>query len=294
MDKKVYAQVYSLIRTFPQGLKDALKFFSEVGYDGVELIGTNTDGMTQDEFKSYLEELNLDVIVLHATGKPGEVEFAHKVGARYITTDLENLVPTREALLLVCEELNKKGQEYAKQGLKLVVHNHDDEFDWVDGEENQTYIYDFILQHTDPTLVNLEFDIGWAARMGVDCGAFIRKYPGRFPLIHVKDCMEVAKTRAEAEHFPKRIFANGLPRDPKTGVPILTDEIKHAIDESRNWNKALGKGIVDWKDVLSAAEEQGCEAYISEREYYHYPESDGTAKCCAKLDYEFLRNLKLD
>ena len=291
MQNKVYAQVYSLLRTFPQGLKEALKYFSEVGYDGVELIGTNTDGMTVEELKNYLKELNLNVLVVTSMGKPGEMEFAREIGASYLTAFLEHFEPTREALLPICEELNKKGQLYRDHGLTMVVHNHDDEFDWVIGEEGQTYVYDVILQNTDPDLVKLEFDTGWAARMGVDCAAFVRKYPGRFPLIHVKECVEVAKTRAEAEHFPSSIFNEGLPRDPKTGAPILSDEIKHALDESRNWNKALGKGVIDWKELVAAAEAQGCEAYISEREYYHYPESDGTAKGCAKLDYEYLRSL---
>lgn len=93
------------------------------------------------------------------------------------------------------------------------------------------------------------------------------------------------------EHFPKRIFHSGLQKDPQTGVPILTEEMKQELYESRNWNGALGTGIIDWKLLAKAADAQGCEAYISEREYYHIPGSDGTNASCAKLDYDFLRSL---
>ncbi|MCF0187540.1 MAG: hypothetical protein HUJ98_13770, partial [Bacteroidaceae bacterium] len=70
-----------------------------------------------------------------------------------------------------------------------------------------------------------------------------------------------------------------------------TDEIKAQLYETRSWNRALGHGIIDWKEVADLAIKQGCQAFISEREYYHVEGSDGTALCCAKLDYDYLRSL---
>jgi len=49
--------------------------------------------------------------------------------------------------------------------------------------------------------------------------------------------------------------------------------------------------LIDWKRLAELANAQGCEAFISEREYYHFEGSDGTAISAAEFDYNFLRNL---
>ena len=69
MEGKVYAQVYSLIRVERAGLIEALKEFSRIGYDGVEIVSDNSGGLSLDEFKALLKELNLKVIAIHGWGK---------------------------------------------------------------------------------------------------------------------------------------------------------------------------------------------------------------------------------
>ena len=51
----------------------------------------------------------------------------------------------------------------------------------------------FYLNNTDPKLVTWELDLGWVVASGNDPLAYFNKYPGRFPLWHLKD-MDVAKT----------------------------------------------------------------------------------------------------
>lgn len=291
MNGKVYAQVYSMIRTFPEGLIDALNYFSKVGYDGVELVGSNTDGLTVDAFIELLEQLHLKVAAVHSIGGVEDMNFARKLKVTSITTDCHPVTKTREEIQGICDNLNRMGKEYQDFGLKLVLHNHADEFDFISDMDEKVRIYEYLLTHTDPELLGFELDAGWAALTGIDIPKLIRSYPGRFPFIHVKECDRLAATPEDLEHFPKRIFHKDLPRDPVTGIPILTEEQKQDLYETRNWNKALGKGIIDWAEVVKAAEEQGCQAYISEREYYHYDGSDGTASCCVKLDYDYMRRI---
>ena len=45
MKNKVYAQLYSFLRTNQKDLIPALKAMSAIGYDGVELMGTYMAGM---------------------------------------------------------------------------------------------------------------------------------------------------------------------------------------------------------------------------------------------------------
>ncbi|MCF0133604.1 MAG: sugar phosphate isomerase/epimerase [Blautia sp.] len=291
MKEKVFAQVYSMIRTFPEGLVDALHYFSEVGYDGVELVGNNTDGLSIEEFVKLLQELNLKVYSIHSVNEKDDIVLAKALGVQYLAASFSPDPITREDIIKECEALNKKGEALAKEGIKVCIHNHADEFRFVKGEEGQTRIYDLLLEHTDPRYVGFELDVGWAARAGVDSIRYIKNNPGRFPLIHVKECCQAGQCPEDMEHFPKRIFNDGRLKKTEDGVPILTEEMEHELYESRNWNRGLGTGIIDWKALTEAGDAQGCIAYINEREYYHYNGSDGTNRSCVKLDYDYLRSL---
>jgi sugar phosphate isomerase/epimerase len=82
------------------------------------------------------------------------------------------------------ETFNRAGEECRKSDLHLGYHNHVEEFKPLpDGK----LPYDVLLAETDPKLVKMEMDLGWAHEAGVDPLAYFKKYPGRFPLVHVKD-----------------------------------------------------------------------------------------------------------
>jgi sugar phosphate isomerase/epimerase len=82
------------------------------------------------------------------------------------------------------ETFNRAGEETKKAGIRLGYHNHVEEFKPLpDGK----LPYDVLLAETDPKLVVMEMDLGWAHEAGADPLAYFAKYPGRFPLVHVKD-----------------------------------------------------------------------------------------------------------
>ncbi len=82
------------------------------------------------------------------------------------------------------EAFNRAGEETRKSGIQLGYHNHVEEFKPLpDGK----LPYDVLLAETDPNLVTMEMDLGWAHKAGADILAYFKKYPGRFPLVHVKD-----------------------------------------------------------------------------------------------------------
>lgn len=82
------------------------------------------------------------------------------------------------------ENFNRAGEETSKAGIKIGYHNHVEEFKPLpDGK----LPYDVLLAETDPKLVVMEMDLGWAHHAGQDPIAYFKKYPGRFQLVHVKD-----------------------------------------------------------------------------------------------------------
>ncbi len=301
MKNKVYAQLYSMLRTNQKNLIPVLKTISEIGYDGVELMGTYTAGMSIQEYKQFLNDLKLDPISSHNLKDENDFAFAQELGIRHtdIRADLGDY--TRDDILKACEEMNRLGKIRKEYGIHAVLHNHSQEFRWVKGEEGKNLVYDLLISYTDPEYVGFEFDVGWGAFSGADPVAIVKKYPGRFPLLHVKEANRTAKNDDELEHFPAAVLKLGPPMPPmhpdaaKTGILAdicyFSEEQAKILYSARDWNCRLGEGIIDWKSLVAECEAQGTVGYISEREYYSYPGGEDNPAVCARQDYEYLRSL---
>jgi sugar phosphate isomerase/epimerase len=48
-------------------------------------------------------------------------------------------------------------------------------------------LFDLMVKKLDPKYVNFEMDVFWVKHPGQDPVALLKKYPGRFPLMHLKD-----------------------------------------------------------------------------------------------------------
>jgi len=81
------------------------------------------------------------------------------------------------------ERLNRAATEAKAAGLQFAYHNHDFEFVPLDGK----LPYDVLLTETDPKLVQLEMDLYWIVKGGQDPLAYFARWPGRLPMVHVKD-----------------------------------------------------------------------------------------------------------
>lgn len=88
------------------------------------------------------------------------------------------------------------------------------------------YGMDILLQETDPEFVQMEMDTYWVKRGGVDPAAYLRQLKGRCPLLHMKD-MEPGDSQFFAE---------------------------------------VGEGIIDFGEILQAAQEVGTEWLIVEQD----------------------------
>ncbi len=83
----------------------------------------------------------------------------------------------------VAEAFNKAGEACKKMGLKFGYHNHEYEFE----SDKGTVLYDILMDETVPELVHMELDLGWVIVAKKDPLHYFEKYPGRFPLWHLKD-----------------------------------------------------------------------------------------------------------
>ncbi|WP_022836357.1 sugar phosphate isomerase/epimerase family protein [Salisaeta longa] len=113
------------------------------------------------------------------------IDRAQALGHRYLVCAYlqEKDRGSLDAYRRIAELLNTFGQRCADAGVQLAYHNHDFEFAALDG----TVPYDLLLSATEDDLVQMEADVYWMHAADVDPVAYFRKYPGRFPLWHLKD-----------------------------------------------------------------------------------------------------------
>jgi sugar phosphate isomerase/epimerase len=98
---------------------------------------------------------------------------------------------------------NKSGELCQKSGMRFGYHNHDFEFsEKLEGE----LLYDIMLNNTDPTLVAQQLDIGNMINGGGVPAEVMKKFPGRFVSMHVKD--EVPASSGH-EKFESTILGKG-------------------------------------------------------------------------------------
>ncbi|ADB36161.1 sugar phosphate isomerase/epimerase family protein [Spirosoma linguale] len=112
------------------------------------------------------------------------------------------VVNTVDDAKLVCDIFNQTGELAKQANLRWGYHNHSAEFkriglkrgeDWssemaiTPTSYTSEIFYDFLLTHTDPALVFFEMDVYWAVMGQCDPVSYFNRYPGRFPLLHIKD-----------------------------------------------------------------------------------------------------------
>jgi sugar phosphate isomerase/epimerase len=135
------------------------------------------------------------------------------------------------------DTFNKAGEMAKKAGLQFAYHNHHFEFVPVDGKAP----LDLILETCDPALVKIELDLCWTAAAGQDPVAWFKKYPGRFPMVHVKGLKRVLPDAAKWKTAPPI----------KELLPDVSD---------------VGPGPIDWARIFSHSTEAGITHYFVEHD----------------------------
>jgi sugar phosphate isomerase/epimerase len=193
-------QLYTVRDAMQKDLMGTLQKVAQIGYKDVELAGYNKGkfyGKTPTEFKKILDDLGLKTTSTHMglnvlkEGWQEAVDGAATLGETYIVCPFvpKSEFDTADKYKALAEVLNKSGEIAKKSNIQLAYHNHDFEFDPVNGQ----LPYDILLKETDADLLKMELDIYWIQFAGKDPLAYFNNHPGRFHLWHVKDMDNTAK-----------------------------------------------------------------------------------------------------
>lgn len=182
-------QLYTVRSLMEVDVGSTLDAVADIGYKEVEFAGYF--GLSALEIFSLLERRGLKAPAAHISmetlrTKMGKViEDARAIGHRYVVVPS---IPDEERQSLdnyrrVADELNEWGARMKDSAIGLAYHNHEFEFEEIDGEVP----YNLLLELCDPELVSMELDLFWIRDAGFDPIPYFEGYPGRFKLCHVKD-----------------------------------------------------------------------------------------------------------
>ncbi len=183
-------QLYTVRREMAQvGVDATLARVAEIGYSEVEFTGYFD--RSPAEIRRGLSVAGLTAPGTHVdmsaviTDWPNTLDTANTIGHRYVVVPS---VPREMSLTLdhwraVADIFNRAAAEARDAGLQFAYHNHASEFLPIDGQVP----FDLLCELTDPDLVQIELDLFWIVQGGGDPIAVFERWPGRVPMVHVKD-----------------------------------------------------------------------------------------------------------
>ena len=230
-------QLYTLREMMKTDVPGTLAKVAGVGYKEVEVAGYFDH--TPKEFRALLDSNGLSSPSSHidyATVEmmlPKAIETAHIMGQSYLVCPYfdEKQRKDPEVWKRAAEVFNHAGEQCSKAGVQFCYHNHTFEFE-PSAAVGGKFPYDYLLENTDAKLVRMEMDLCWATVAGADPLTYFAKYPGRFPLVHVKDWQGQGGS----------------------------------MSEQATRMRDVGQGSIDWKRIFAHSEQAGIKHYIVEND----------------------------
>ena len=268
-DFPVALQLYSVRDDMAADFEGTLKKVKAMGYDGVEFAGLF--GHSAAEVKKMCADIGLNPISAHVpyydmVADTKLVDDYAEIGCKYIVVPhiaAEYLAGGEKAEEFVAN-LKMLGQKANECGMKLCYHNHDFEFEKVNGE----YKLDILYKEVPAELLSTQLDTCWVNVGGENPVDYIHKYAGRIEIIHLKD------------------FAGSKSDNMYALIGVDDDKKK---DSSGSFEfRPVGSGLQDFPAILAASKEVGAKWVVVEQDN---PSMGKTPLECAKSSIEYLKSI---
>jgi sugar phosphate isomerase/epimerase len=274
--RRIGLQLFSIPKMLEHDFREAIAFIAGLGYSEVELYGpypfsapeaiahwrsitpqlgfsgSGFFGLTAVQAHSILREHHLEAPSLHTdlltleTGMGALAEAAHVFGATYVTLPA---IPAEQRKTLddykrMAERFNAIGDQARRNGVRFAYHNHGYGLHELQGE----IPLKLMLRQTDPELVFFEMDIYWTAAGGGDPVQYLKDYPARYKLLHLKDMKERRQFKGDGGDSSQWIEL----------FPYMT---------------SVGDGVLDIRAIVSQAQRSGVEHLFVEQDMVADPQA---------------------
>lgn len=228
--KHLGVQLWTVRHQLKEDFEGTLEKIAALGYKEIEMAGYYK--LKPKKIKKILNRLGLTAVGNHVPlddlrfRLDQVIKDTKTLGANYVILawldekERKSLQQYHDLAAL----LNKVSEKCQDHLLKFAYHNHDFEFEKF--TETGKIPFDVLLEKTDGDLVKFEIDFYWLIKAGADPLFYLKKYPGRFTLCHLKDM----------DNTPRKYFAD------------------------------VGKGIIQWEPILRTAMETGMIYFLVEHD----------------------------
>ena len=262
-------QLYSVRDDAAADMRGTLQKIREMGYDGVEFAGLH--GHTAEEVREMCQEIGLlplsahvpyDEMVADPEGVLGQYA---AIGCRYVAIPylMPEYRPGTPGFADVIRNAAMLGEVANRLGMTLLYHNHDFEFQKIDGKYALEVLYDTV----PASLLQTELDVCWVRVGGEEPAAYIRKYTGRAPVVHLKD-----------------FYKEGKQANMDEVIGIATEKKK---ETGKFEFRPVGHGMQNIPPVLDAALEAGSKWVVVEQDQSY----DTPALEAVKMSRDYLKGL---
>lgn len=253
-------QLYTVRDLMKEDFEGTIAKVAQIGYKEVEFAGYF--GRTPQQVRSVLDKNGLTAPSTHVQYDeldekfPKVIEDSKTIGLKYIICPWipEDLRKSPDIWKQAADKFNKCGEQTKNAGMQFGYHNHWFEFLPTNGK----LPYDELLKMCDANLVKMEMDLCWITVAGADPVKYFNEYPGRFPLVHVKD----VKT---------------LPKVTSGGAQNFGDTVDLT---------SVGDGVINWKRIFAQSDKAGIKHYIVEHDHPKQPLEN------IRASYEYLTKLR--
>jgi sugar phosphate isomerase/epimerase len=238
-------QLYTIRDAMDKDVPGSLKKVADLGFKYLELAKYADGkfyGYQPAEFKKLVTDLGLVILSSHTQVEAKGITLENakkmtedhaKLGVKYCVQPwvVEEARTTVASYQKMAADWNKVGEIMKASGIQFGYHNHNFEFDKVEGK---IPYFDIFLKELDKNLVTMEIDLFWVTKAGQNPVEIFKKYPGRFQLFHMKD-----------------MYTKQAPFFTTTGVDDFAP---------------VGAGIMNFKEILAAKDIAGMKYMFVEQD----------------------------
>jgi len=238
-------QLYTIRDAMATDVPGSLKKVADAGYKYLELAGYADGkfyGYEPAEFLKLANDLGMEILSSHTQVEAQGITLENarkmaedhvKLGVKYCIQPwvVEEARTTIASYQKMAADWNQVGKIMKEHGIKFGYHNHNFEFDTVEGK---IPFFDVFMAELDKDLVTMELDMFWTTKAGQDPVEIINKYPGRFELFHMKD-----------------MFTKEAPFYTTVGVKDFAP---------------VGAGVIDFKRILAVRDIAGMKYLVVEQD----------------------------
>lgn len=188
---KTGAQLYT-VRMFTQTVADfdkSMKRIADIGYKTIQLSGAGSE-VTPQAAREICDRYGLEIALTHSNvdrilhDTENLIRDHEVMGSRYIGIGcMPEKYMNSDWIREFGKDFKKPAQMIKDAGMRLMYHNHNFEFEKIDGK----LMLEYLLEDFEPDELGITLDTFWVQSAGGDVCQWIERLADRIPCVHLKD-----------------------------------------------------------------------------------------------------------